>query len=67
MISDGNKITSVEVTQMTTIIFEDFMIKCILKIDILSKKDIQKVYNYPIYPRVSMITTDKGFVIVDSK
>ena len=32
----------------------------------MSKSELQKIYNYKIYPRDSKITTDKGFVNIDN-
>ena len=41
--------------------FKNFMRKHILKNDTMNKSKIQKIYNYPIYPRDSKINPDKGF------
>ena len=42
--------------------FKDFLKKYNLKNDTLNESQLQKVYNYPIYPRDSKIYSDKGFV-----
>ena len=36
-----------------------------LKNDIMKESQLQKIYNYPIYPRDSKIYSDKGFVNID--
>ena len=36
-----------------------------LKDDTLNESDLQRVYNYPIYPRASEIYSDKGLVNID--
>ena len=33
----------------------------------MSESDLQKVYNFKIYPRDSKITTTKGFVNIDNR
>ena len=45
--------------------FEDFMKKYKLKNDTMNESQLQKIYNYPIYPRDSKIYSDKGFNIDD--
>ena len=45
--------------------FEDFMKKYNLKYDTMNESEIQRVYNYKIYPRDSIITTNKRFVNLD--
>ena len=45
--------------------FEDFMKQYNLKNDTMNESELQRVYNYPIYPRVSKIYSDKGFVNID--
>ena len=42
--------------------FKDFMKKNILKNDTMNESQLQKIYNYPIYPRDSIIYSDIGFV-----
>ena len=46
--------------------FKDFMKKCNLKNDTVNESELQRVYNYPIYPRDSEIHSDKGFVNIDN-
>ena len=36
-----------------------------LKDQTMNESDLQKIYNYKIYPRDSKITTNKGFVNID--
>ena len=47
---------------MKVLNFSDFMKKYKLKNDTLIESQLQKSYNYPIYPRDSKIYSDKGFV-----
>ena len=47
---------------MTILNFRDFMKKYKLKNDTRNESQLQKIYNYPIYPRDSKINSDKGFV-----
>ena len=42
--------------------FKDFMKKYNLKNNTMNESDLQKIYNYPIYPKNSKIYSDKGFV-----
>ena len=51
---------------MTIINSKDFRKKCVLKINFTIKSDIQRVYNYIIYPRGSKLCSDEGFVNVDN-
>ena len=44
---------------MKILIFKYFMKKYILKNDTMNESELQKVYNYPIYPRDSKIHSDK--------
>ena len=37
-----------------------------LKNDTLNESQIQKTFNYPLYPRDSTIYSDKGFVNIDN-
>ena len=46
--------------------FKDFMKKYILKNNTKNESQLQRVYNYPIYPRDSKIYSDKGFVNIDN-
>ena len=45
--------------------FKDFLKKYNLKNDTMNESQLQKVYNYPIYPRDSKKYSDKGFVNLD--
>ena len=45
--------------------FKDFMKKHNLKNDTMNESELQRVYNYKIYPRDSKIQSDKGFVNID--
>ena len=51
---------------MKILTFKDFMKKYKLKNDTMNESQLQKVYNYPIYPRDSKIYSDKGFVNIDN-
>ena len=51
---------------MTILNFKDFIEKCNLKNDNMNESELQRVYNYRIYPRDSKIITDKGFVNIDN-
>ena len=37
-----------------------------LKNDTMKESQLQKIYNYPIYPRESKIYSDRGFVNIDN-
>ena len=50
---------------MTIPNFKDFMEKYNLKKDTVVESQLQKVYNYPIYPRDSKKYSDRGFVNID--
>ena len=50
-ISDGNKLIEVKVFQIKILNFKDFNKKCNLKIDTMIEFQLQKIFNYPIYPR----------------
>ena len=45
--------------------FKDFMKKKNLKNDTMNESQLQKIYNYTVYPRDSKIYSDKGFVNID--
>ena len=45
--------------------FKDFMKKYNWKNDTMNESELQRVYNYPIYPRDSKVYSDKGFVNID--
>ena len=51
---------------MKVLNFEDFMKKYKLKNDTMNESQLQKIYNYPIYPRDSKIDSDGGFVNIDN-
>ena len=53
-------------TNMKVLNFRDFMKKYILKNVTMNESQLQKFYNYRIYPRDSKIYSDKGFVIIDN-
>ena len=46
--------------------FKDFMKKYNLKNKTMNETELQRMYNYPIYPRDSKIYSDKGFVNIDN-
>ena len=46
--------------------FKDFMKKYNLKDATMTESDLQKFYNYPIYPRDSKLYSNKGFVNNDN-
>ena len=50
---------------MKVLIFKDFMKKYNLKNDTMNESQLQRVYNYTIYPRDSKIYSDRGFVNID--
>ena len=50
---------------MKILSFKDFMKKNKLKNYTMNESELQRVYNYPIYPRDSKIYSDKGFVNID--
>ena len=50
---------------MKILLFEDFMKKYNLKDDTMNEPQLQRFYNYPIYPRDSKIHSDRGFVIIN--
>ena len=47
---------------MNLLNFKVFMKKNIIKNDTMNESQLQKKYNYPIYPRNSKIYSDRGFV-----
>ena len=51
---------------MKVLNFKDFMKKYNLKNDTMNESELQKIYNYPIYPRDSKIYSDRGFVNIDN-
>ena len=46
--------------------FKDFMKKYKLRNDTMNESQLQKIYNYHIYPRDSKIYSDRGFVNIDN-
>ena len=46
--------------------FKDFMNKHNLKNDTMNECELQRLYNYPIYPRDSKIYSDRKFVNIDN-
>ena len=50
---------------MKVLNFKDFKKKNNLKIDTTNESQLQRVYNYPIYPRDSKNFSDRGFVNID--
>ena len=46
--------------------FKDFMKKFKLKNDTMNESQLQKVYNFSIYPSDSKLHSDKGFVDIDN-
>ena len=50
---------------MNVLNFKDFMKKYNLKNDTMNESQLQRIYNYPIYPRDSKIYSDRGFVNID--
>ena len=51
---------------MKVLYFKDFMKEYNLKNDTMNESRLQKIYNYPIYPRHSKIYSDKEFVNIDN-
>ena len=52
--------------KMTTLNFKDIMKNYKLKDHTMNESQLQKIYNYNIYPRDSKIYSDKGFVNIDN-
>ena len=48
MVSDGNKITGIELIYMKVLNFKNLMKKYILEKDTMNESQLQKIYNYPI-------------------
>ena len=46
--------------------FKDFMKKYILRNDTMNQSELQRIYNYPIYPGDSKIYSDRVFVNIDN-
>ena len=51
---------------MNILNFKDFLKKYNLKNDTMNESQLQKVYDYPIYPTDSKTYSDKGFVNIDN-
>ena len=51
---------------MKVLNFKDFMKKCKLKNDTMNESQLQKIYNYIVYPRDSKKYSDKGFINIDN-
>ena len=51
---------------MKVLNLKDFMKKIKLKDNTMSESQLQKRYNYPIYPRDSKVYSDRGFVNIDN-
>ena len=51
---------------MKVLKFKDFMKNSKLKNDTMNESQLQKIYNYPIYPRDSKIYSDRAFVNIDN-
>ena len=66
MISHGKKSIEIKVIQMKNLYFRDFMKIYKLKKDIMNESELQRVYNYKIYHRDSLITENKAFVNLDN-
>ena len=52
---------------MIVLNFKDFMMKYNLKNYTMNDSQLQRVHNYPIYPRDSEICSDRGFVNIDNR
>ena len=50
---------------MKILTLKDLMKKYNLKNDTMNESQLQKITNYPIYPRDSKIYSNKGFVNID--
>ena len=48
---------------MRVLNFKDFVKKYKIKKDIMIESQLQKIYNYPIYPRDSKINSDKDSLL----
>ena len=51
---------------MKVLNFKDFMKEYNLKDDTMNESQLQKIYNYNIYPRDSKRYSDEGFVNIDN-
>ena len=66
LISDGNKLIEVKVIKMKILIFTAFMKKFILKNETMNERELERVFNFNIYPRDSKILTDRCFHNTDN-
>ena len=51
---------------MKILTFKDFMKKYNSRNDAMNESQLQRIYNYSIYPRDSKIYSDRGFVNIDN-
>ena len=51
---------------MKVLYLKDFMKNYELKNDTMNESQLQKFYNYPIYPRDSKIYSARGFINIDN-
>ena len=51
---------------MTTVNLKYFVKKCKFKDAAMNEIDIQKLYNYHMYPTESILTTNKGFINIEN-
>ena len=51
---------------MIKLSWKNFVKKYILIDNTMNRSDLQRVYNYPKYPRDSKIYTNKGFINIDN-
>ena len=51
---------------MKVLKFKDFMKKNNLKNDTMIESQLQKIYNHPIYPRDSIIFSDRVFININN-
>ena len=52
---------------MSLLSLKNFMKKINLNFESMNQSDLQRVYNYPRYPRDFKTITDKGFVNIDNE
>ena len=52
---------------MKVLNFKDFMKKYKLKNDTMNESELQRIYNYHIYPRDSKIYSDRGYANIDNR
>ena len=66
MVLDWNKITTTEAISKNMCSLKSFMMKHNKKVDTMVEADLKKLYDLPIYPRDSEITTNKGSVVFNT-